>query len=275
LPGIPGNDLMPGDPTPTGWLVEPHSGVGITQAQVEQIVEQGLAQAAQTRAAIRLPLNTSGEFVIAVTDNDGNVVGLYREPDATMFSVDVAIAKARNDDYYDNAAELQPQDKLWSIPAGTAFTSRTFRYLAEPLYPEGIQGSPPGPFSQLNNGGASLTTGLQVGPILPPSAYTSVVGYTSFHPDANFHDPYNPLNQNGVVYFPGSAPLYAPIKAGGTPVLSGGLGVSGDGVDEDDVVTVAAQAGLTALPPGVLRADQTYYSGVRLPYQNYDRNPDL
>ena len=48
----------------------------------------------------------------------------------------------------------------------------------------------------------------------------------------NFHDPNNPMNQNGVVFFPGSSPLYV------LGILAGGLGVSGDGVDQDDVVTV-------------------------------------
>jgi uncharacterized protein GlcG (DUF336 family) len=269
-----GDTLLPGKPTPVGWIVQPHSGVGISQGQVQQIVDQALGQAQITRAAIRLPLNTPAEFVIAVADNDGNIVGLYREPDATMFSVDVAIAKARNVDYYANPAELQPLDRVQGVPAGTAFTNRTFRYLAEPRFPEGIDGAPPAPFSQLRDGGASFTTGLQVGPVLPPSAFTTVLGYTSFHPDANFHDPYNLKNQNGVVYFPGSAPLYAPQTPGGQPQLAGGLGVSGDGVDEDDLTTTSGQTGFN-VPPYILRADQVLVNNIRLPYQEFDRNPDL
>jgi uncharacterized protein GlcG (DUF336 family) len=267
-----GDTILDGAPVPSGWLVLPHSGDGITQAQVEQIIGQGLAAANDIRAAIRLPLGSRAQFVYAVTDLQGNVVGLYRESDATVFSIDVAIAKARNVAYYANPAELQPQDMAPGVPDGTAMTNRTFRYLAEPRFPEGIDGAPPGPFSQLNDGGASTTTGLQVGPALPASAYNSVLGYTSFHPDANFRDPNDPLNQNGVVYFPGSAPLYQDSPTG-FGVLIGGFGVSGDGVDQDDVATVAGQVGYT-VPANVLRADQTFYDGVRLPYQKYDRNPD-
>jgi hypothetical protein len=47
--------------------------------------------------------------------------------------------------------------------------------------------------------------------------------------------------------------------------------VSGDGVDEDDVVTADGIAGFE--PPDALRADQFFVRGVRLPYQNFSRNP--
>jgi hypothetical protein len=51
----------------------------------------------------------------------------------------------------------------------------------------------------------------------------------------------------------------------------GGFGISGDGVDQDDVVTAAGQQGFT--PPAALRADMVFYRGVRLPYQKFNRNP--
>ncbi|MDB5311701.1 MAG: hypothetical protein JWO38_5903 [Gemmataceae bacterium] len=263
-----GDTVLAGLPVPDGWLVTPHAGVGITQQQVEQIITQGINQANLTRAAIRLPAGSRGKFVYAVTDLQGNVVGLYRDPDATVFSIDVAVAKARNVAYYDNPAQLQPIDQIPGVPAGTALTARTFRYLGLPTFPEGIDGTPPGPFSILNDGGANPQNGLQVGAPLPASAFQSVVGYAAFHPDANFRDPFNPLNQNGIVFFPGSSPLY-----GLTSALIGGFGVSGDGVDQDDVVTVAGETGF-GTPPTVLRADQVFVRGVRLPYQKFDRNPE-
>ena len=58
-----------------------------------------------------------------------------------------------------------------------------------------------------------------------------------------------------------------------TGPLIGGLGVSGDGVDEDDVVTFAASINY-GVPPTTLRADQTTVRGVLLPYQKFDRNPE-
>jgi uncharacterized protein GlcG (DUF336 family) len=264
----PGGDkLINGRPVIDGWLVTPHAGGGLTAADVTRIIVQGIQQAEVTRAAIRLPLDNRARFVFAVTDKDGNILGLYRMPDATVFSLDIAVAKARNVAYYANAAKLQPIDQVPGVPAGTAFTNRTFRYLALPHLPEGIDFAPPGPFSILNDGGTDLRTGLNVGPPLPASAFRSVMGHDVFNPGTNFHDPTNPLNQNGIVFFPGSAPLY---KNG---QLAGGLGVSGDGVDQDDVATFAASNGY-GVPLTIPRADQTYLNGIRLPYQKFNRNPD-
>jgi uncharacterized protein GlcG (DUF336 family) len=274
LPVTAGPDpstLLPGTAVPSGWLVTPHDGVGITAAQVTSIITQGLIQADQTRAQIRLPIGVPAQFVFAVADKDGNIVGLYREPDATVFSIDVAVAKARNVAYYDDASELQAVDQLPGVAAGTAFTARTFRFLAEPLYPEGIDGSPPGYFSILNDDpGIDPKTGLETEPPLPAiDYYGTVSGYAAFNPRSNFHDPYDLDNQNGVVFFPGSAAIYAP----GSKALIGGLGVSGDGVAEDDVVTVSAEAGYNA--PQQLRSDNIAFRGILLPYQQFNRNPEL
>ncbi|HUR56049.1 MAG TPA: heme-binding protein, partial [Gemmataceae bacterium] len=258
-----------GTPVPSGWLVTPHDGVGITRAEVERIILAAMEQANLTRAAIRLPLGSRAKFVFAVADRNGDIVGLYRMPDATVFSIDVAIAKARSVAYYADASQLQPIDQIPGVPAGTAFTNRTFRYVGEPRFPEGIDGATPGPFSQLNDGGADFFTGRQVGPPLPASAYQSVVGYDAFNPGTNFRQPGNQLNQNGIVFFPGSAPIYRSE----TGALLGGFGVSGDGVDQDDVATVAGQTGFD-VPPIVLRADEVFVRGVRLPYQKFNRNPE-
>ena len=58
-------------------------------------------------------------------------------------------------------------------------------------------------------------------------------------------------NGNGITAFPGSTPLY---KSG---ILVGGLGISGDGVDQDDYVANAGAAGY--LPDPSIRADQIEY----------------
>ena len=74
-------------------------------------------------------------------------------------------------------------------------------------------------------------------------------------------------NQSGIVWFPGSLPLYS----GNT--LIGGLGVSGDGVTQDDVVTFAGGQGFEA--PVAIRADQVFIRGVRLAYTKFNRNPSV
>lgn len=267
VPVSPTETFRDGIPVPEGWLVNPHDGVGISAAQVLQLIQQGIDQANQTRAAIRLPLDSRTKMVFAVTDKTGEVLGLYRMPDATVFSIDVAVAKARNVAYYNDAAELQTIDEVQGVPRGTAMTARTFRYLAEPRFPEGIDGKPPGPFSIYNDGGSDPLTGRQVDNRLPASAFQSAYGYDSFNPGTNFHDPFNVANQNGVIFFPGSAGVYS------SGVLIGGLGVSGDGVDQDDVVTALSTTGYK-VPSTILRADQTFVRGVRLPYQKFNRNPE-
>jgi len=265
-----------GRPVGEGMLVRPHDGVGgLTAEDVKTIINQGRGRASRVRAAIRLPQSRPARFVYAVTDLDGNVIGLFRDPDATIFSLDVAVAKARNAAYYADPAKLQQADRLPGVPLGTAFTARSFRYLAGPRFPQSIDGRPPGPFSVLNDGGSSLRNGVNVGPPLPASAFQSVVGYDIFNPGTNFRDTSTPVeNQNGVVFFPGSLPLYKDVNGDGVPELVGGLGISGDGVDQDDIVTIAASRGFRPAPP-ILRADQTFVRGVRLPFVHFNRNPSL
>ena len=97
-------------------------------------------------------------------------------------------------------------------------------------------------------------------------------GFDSFNPQTNFHDPNNVANQNGIVFFPGSVPLYKDVNGSGSPQLVGGLGVSGDGVDQDDDVTFQTAVGFE-VPSNVLRADEVFVRGVRLPYQKFNRQP--
>jgi uncharacterized protein GlcG (DUF336 family) len=204
-------------------------------------------------------------MTFAVTDSTGEVLGLYRMPDSTVFSIDVAVAKARNLAYYNDPAQLMAVDQVAGLPKGVAFTNRTIRYLAHPRFPISVDGTPPGPFSIFNDPGADPRNGLQVGPRQPVSAYTSVMGYDAFHPGTNFHARTAPENQNGIVFFPGASGIY---KRGR---IVGGFGVSGDGVDQDDVVTHYGIAGYA--PRAAIRADRFFVSGVRLPYLKFPRNP--
>jgi uncharacterized protein GlcG (DUF336 family) len=284
---LPGGNGIPGDAddifsrdgiaVPEGWLVLPHAGSALAQADVERIIDQGVAEANLVRAAIRLPIGQRTKMVFAVADLDGEILGLYRMPDATVFSIDVAVAKSRNEAYYADATDLQPIDRVdddrngvpdASVPAGTSLTARTFRFLAEPRYPAGIDGTLSGAFSILRDPGINPYNAENLGPALPASMYTSVLGFDAFNVSRNFRDPGDGMgvvNQNGVVFFPGSTPLYI----GNT--LVGGLGTSGDGVDQDDVVTWSASVGYQT--PSHLRADQYFVRGVRLPFQKFLRNP--
>ena len=256
-----------GIPVPSGWLVTPHAGGNLTAADVTQMINQGIVEAGLTRSAIRLPIGQRTAMVFAVSDSNGDLLGLYRMPDSLTDAIGVTVEKARNAAYYDNAQLVQPIDQVAGVPAGAALTGRTFRYLAAPNYPEGTLGNSPGPFSILNVGGVDPKTGLQVGAALPASAfYGNVVGHENFYPNTNFHDPNNVANQNGTIFFPGSSAIYK------NNAIAGGLGASGDGVNQDDVVTEASISGFE--PPSSIQADNFFVGGARLPYIISFRNPE-
>jgi uncharacterized protein GlcG (DUF336 family) len=228
-------------PVPEGDLVAVTAGTvgGLTATEVRQILDSAVANANQTRAVIRLPDGQRAKFAIAVADLDGRILGLVRMHDSTVFSVDVAVAKARNLVYL-SSASADPLD-LPGVPPGTAVTNRTIGFGAQPLFPSGIDNTAPGPFFQLYQ-------------------------YDRTHPCSNGRQPAN-ANQNGIVFFPGSVPLYR------NGVLIGGLGISGDGVEQDDYVS--AQAAIGFEPPDKIKADQLMINGVRLPYLKFPRNPTL
>ena len=225
---------------PEGDLITPTNGTGgLSAADVTTILNNAEATANQTRAAIRLPLGSRTRMVIAVADTDGTIIGLRRMVDSTIFSIDVAASKARNMTYFNSSARTAAD--LTDVPMGTAVTNRTISFGAMPFYPPGIDGSQPGPFFNLylQDTMSPCTQGAQTGA-------------------AN-------ANKSGIVFFPGSAGLYR------NGVLIGGLGVSGDGVDQDDFVTNGGTLGFEA--PLAIRADQVIDRNVRLPYMKFPRNP--
>ena len=100
----------------------------------------------------------------------------------------------------------------------------------------------------------------------PPGPFFGLYQFDIANPCTNGRQPANP-NQNGIVFFPGSVALYR------GNVLVGGLGVSGDGVEQDDFVT---NGGSLAFPaPTAIRADQIIIRNVRLPYLKFPRDPTL
>ena len=235
-----------GQAAPEGDLVGPHPSVnpapasgGLTQVEATQILDAAENTANQTRASIRLPLGSRARMVIAISDLDGNIIALRRMPDATVFSIDVAATKARNMVYF-NGSQRSDAD-LNQVPIGTAVTNRTISFGAQPFFPPGIDDSNAGPFFP-----------LFMNDVVNPCSQGLDGGLSSG-------------NNSGIVFFPGSTGLYR----NGT--LIGGLGVSGDGVDQDDYVTSGGAAEFQA--PANIRTDQIFIRGVRLPYFKFPRNP--
>jgi uncharacterized protein GlcG (DUF336 family) len=227
-----------GAPIADEYLVQARAGSALTVDEVRRIVDNAVATANRTRAQIRLPLGSRTRMVISVADLDGTILALYRMPDSTVFSIDVAATKARNVVYF-SGRSVDSRD-LPDVPAGTAVTNRTLGFGAQSFFPSGIANSQPGPFRDL---------------FLRDLANPCTQGF----------QPAN-ANQSGIVFFPGSAPLYKGTQ------LVGGLGVSGDGVEQDDYVTAGGAIGFEA--PDSARADQVFVRDVRLPYWKFPRNPE-
>jgi len=123
---------------------------------------------------------------------------------------------------------------------GTAVTHRTIGFGVQPLFPPGIDGSSAGPFFNLYE---------------QDVANPCTEGFQGGSPNAN---------KSGIVFFPGSVGLYRNGR------LVGGLGMSGDGVEQEDYVTAGGAAGLEA--PAQMRADQILINAVRLPYLKFPPN---
>jgi len=220
------------------YLAGPVAGSTLSQSAVDAIVQRAIAAAKKTRGIIRLPLNSYARMVIAVAGVDGTILALYRMPDATVFSIDVAVAKARNVIWFSSGHDLS------GVGAATAVTNRTIGFGAQPLYPPGID-------SKVFNVGNGPFYNLFLHDLATPCSQGS--------------QPAN-ANQNGIVFFAGATPLYENGK------LVAGLGVSGDGVEQDDYVTYLAAGNL--LPPTKTWADQLKINGARLPMFKFPRSPE-
>jgi uncharacterized protein GlcG (DUF336 family) len=208
-------------------------------------------------------------MVIGVSDQAGDILALVRMADATVFSADVAMTKARNAYYFSTRegyevlrayVDSNPYDRYrWEPepPAGQgwAVTARTLSFGGQPIFPPGIDlRSPP-----------------------TPGPWFDLYVYDTMNPCSEGPGPSRGanrafLNQSGIVWFPGSVPLYKDGR------LVGGLGVSGDGVEQDDYVSQLGSYGFH--PPDALRVDNSIIRTgadriVRLPYVKFPRAPEI
>ncbi|MDX6577193.1 MAG: hypothetical protein QOE96_3146 [Blastocatellia bacterium] len=244
----------------------------LTAADVSTIVAHAAQQANITRAAIRQPLGSNARVSIAVVDTNGVVLGVFRQTDAPVFGFDVSVQKARTAAFYSSAGagaslraagfgsyvDRAAADGL-KLDGSVAFTDRAGGFLHRPFFPDGINNTAAGPFSHQLTEWSVFNLGLQVD-LIKANLEATLSGFTI--PCTSV-----PGLANGIQIFPGSAPLY---KNG---VLVGAIGISGDGVDQDDLIAGAGSSGYA--PPAAIRSDQVFVRGVRLPYLKFPRSPNL
>ena len=222
----------------------------LTMAEVSSIIDYAAQRVKITRAAIRLPIGTQMQAFITVVNNPNmpgvapTVLGTFRTGEATLFSWDVAVQKARTVIYYST-------NDFLNFGLDIAMSVRCVGFLAQCNYPPGINGNDPGPF----NGDQEMFSGL-IGSSCNPGA---IVPNPAFVTDPNL--------PNGITIFPGSFGLYR------NGVLIGAIGVSGDGVDQDDIV--GASGTHDFLAPQAIRSDEFFFHGTRLPYAKFPRDPGM
>lgn len=209
----------------------------LSASEVRGILSKAAERAATTRAGIRLPLGTSAKVFISVVNNPfrageaPQVLGTFRVGEATLFSWDVATQKARTAVFFSNRQLAQ--------------STRCVGFLSQRFFPPGLDGRAHGPYF-----GFQEAVSLRQAP-----------GGTASKPKF----PGNPNLPNGMTIFPGGFPLYR------DGALVGAIGVSGDGVDQDDLI--AASGCVDFLPNEKIRSDFYTYRGARLPYAKFPRDP--
>src|SRR5882724_1251144 len=231
----------------------------LSAAEVINILTLAAQRAAITRAGIRLPRGQAAQVFVTVVNNPNTpgvapvVLGTFRTGEATIFSWDVAVQKARSALFFSSplGAGILPVELQ-----NKALSTRAIGFLAESLYPPGIQNKPPGPLLGLQENFSLLPLGVTN---ILNGVFFTVAAPPLTEPDPNLPD--------GITIFPGGFPLYR------NGVLIGAIGVSGDGVDQDDLI--AASGTVNFLAPPAIRSDRIIYRGTRLPYAKFPRNPSL
>ena len=250
------------------------SGSALSADEVRLIITQAARQAFLTRAAIRQPLGSAAEVNISVVDVNGDLLGLFSTTDAPVFGLDVCVQKARTAVFFSKAtaaAELRSAGQGRYVDAAArdgvtlngaiAFSDRGQGFLSRPFYPDGIDGTTNGPFSVPIDEFSPFHVGLQLDLITPALVTFLTTGMTS---------PNNCTGlaalKNGLQIFPGSVPLYRSGR------LVGAIGISGDGIDQDDWIAAMGSAGFEA--PANIRCDTLLVRDVRLPFVKFPRHPN-
>jgi uncharacterized protein GlcG (DUF336 family) len=290
----------------------------LTAVEVQAILAEALDVANRARAQIRQPAGTPSRVSISVVDSNGVILGIVRGRDAPIFGIDVSLQKARTAAFFSSstaAAALNGVPPATYLDGGlvvlrteplsqyvtdvraflglpnaladgaVAFSDRAGGNLSRPFYPDGITGNPNGPFSKPAGEWSPFSTGLQldlvynaliqhVGFVLgaAPDVPSNCTGIDGFD---NAFLPAGVISQlaNGTQIFPGSVPIYR------GPQLVGAIGVSGDGVDQDDMIgflgvhNAGLQLGGVGNAAAAIRADILTPQGTRLRYINCPVSP--
>ena len=279
-------------------------GTPLSAAEARTVLEEAYKVMSRARGQIRRPLDGPAQVTISLVDSYGSVLGLVRSPDAPVFGTDVSLQKARTVMFFSNpvaAAQLMANPDggvadyvtrardFFGDPAAltgkTAFAARSVGNLARPHFPDGEVGRGPGPFSHPIEDFSPFATGLQAALIksnvLQHALFTSGLPFNDTAQQCTLVPP-APNGQrrlsNGMQIFSGGVPIYRGNQ------LVGAIGVSGDGIDQDDMISflgvhnAGVRLGSIGNAAVAIRADQIVFpvgAGVRLRYVNCPFAPFL
>ncbi len=280
----------------------------LSAIEVKQLISSALAVANRARAQIRRPTGSQARVTVSVVDTNGVVLGIARSRDGPMFGTDTALQKARTATFFSGsnaAAELSgaPNTVYLNADASAsgvqiamgdyvtaartflglptaladgayAFADRSGGNLSRPYYPDGSVGSVHGPFSKPFNAWSPFSDGLQLDLVM-----NRIIEHVVFVLGGGADAPQNCTAiariANGIQIFPGSVPIYR----GNT--LVGGIGVSGDGVDQDDMIAFLGLhdageiLGTINNAPAAMRADNLAPLGTQLRFVQCPQSPFL
>lgn len=258
-------------------------GQPLTAAEARAILEEAFAVLSRARAQIRRPLDSRMQASISVVDTNGQILGLVRSPDGPIFGTDVALQKARTAAFFSNSVAAQqlsagpaivaayvPRVRSFlgdpaALTGAFAFADRSGGNLSRPYFPDGEIGPLAGPFSVSDPALFSpFAVGLQLdlvtADIVTHLGFIASNGASADTQQECTQLPDAPTGTkriaNGIQIFPGSVPIYR------GNVLVGGIGVSGDGIDQDDMVSflglhnAGLRVGGIGNAPPAIRADR-------------------
>ncbi len=277
----------------------------LSASEVRTVLAEAFNVMSRARAQIRQPLDSRAQVTISLVDSRGQVLGIVRSPDAPVFGIDVSLQKARTASFLSHTqagADLLADasaDVRQFVPAARsflgdpaalaghyAFSDRAVGNLSRPYFPDGQLGTAHGPFSRPIAQFNPFSTGLQSALV-----FTNLGQHLAFVTGASGSDtqarctfirdaaPGQNRLQNGLQIFPGSVPIYRGSQ------LVGAIGVSGDGIDQDDMISflglnnASAALGAFGNAPVSIRADSIAVpvggTPVRLRYVNCPFAPFL
>ncbi len=231
----------------------------LTATEARAVLEEAYRVMSHARAQIRRPLDSRAQVTISVVDTYGAVLGLVRSPDAPIFGTDVSLQKARTVAFFSNplAAQQLTDDIDAEIPefvtrartffndptaltGKIAFGARGIGNISRAHFPDGEVTRGPGPFSRPIEDFSPFATGLQIA-LVKSNLLQHAVFVRGAVPNVSdtarqcTNVPAAPTGQrrlaNGMQIFSGGVPIY---RAG---MLIGAIGVSGDGIDQDDMIS--------------------------------------